>query len=67
MAKSAIVLDSWKLSIFKKGLDEMKYNYTEHAGLDANTVILQVETEDIGALAKSVMALNSKAARSRLH
>lgn len=65
--KAAIVLDSWKLEIFKKTLDEKGYSYTQHKGLDDESVILQVETDSIESLAPVVREMNAKAARSRLN
>jgi len=50
MKKAGIMLDSWKLKIFKKHLDKAGYTYKKHPGLTANTVTLKVETDDLQRL-----------------
>lgn len=45
MKTAAVVIDSWKLPIFKKHLDKAAYSYTEHPGPTPDTLILKVSYE----------------------
>lgn len=65
--KAAIVIDDWKLSIFKKILDGEGYEYTEIKGPIARCITLQVETDDIEKLRPIVERMQHEAARSRMH
>ena len=67
MKKGAIVIDSWKLSIFETHLDEAMYKYTVHEGITADTLTINVETIDVNALAIVVKTANLAAAKSRMH
>ena len=37
---AGIAIDAWKLTIFKKHLDDAGYEYTEHPGLTPNGKML---------------------------
>jgi len=65
--KAAIVIDSWKLSIFKKTLDEEGYKYTEFNGPTDDCITLQVITGSIAKLKPVVERMNAEAARSKRH
>lgn len=45
--KAGIVVDNWKLPVFRKRLTEAGYHYTDAGGLTHDTTVLTVETDDI--------------------
>lgn len=47
MKKAGVVLDEYKLPIFKKGLDDMGYKYSEHSGPVKGCITLKIETDNI--------------------
>lgn len=65
MKKAGIVLDKWKLPIFKKTLDAEGYKYKQYPGPFHDSITLQVETDDIAKLTPIVENMNAEAARSR--
>ena len=67
MKKAVIVLDDWKLPIFKKTLESEGYKYSKHPGLSKGTLILKVETDNLAKLAGIVKGMNGEAARSRMN
>jgi hypothetical protein len=67
MKKVAIMLDAWKLKIFKKHLDGASFSYKKHPGLTANTLTLKVETDDVPRLKTTVEAAQRECARARMH
>jgi len=50
--KAAIVIDTWKLAIFKKGLKKSGYTFTKGKGLTPDSLVLTVKYEDYQALDK---------------
>lgn len=48
--KAGIVLDDWKLPVFRKRLTEAGFEYTDAGGLTADTTVLTVETDNIAWL-----------------
>lgn len=56
MKTAGIVIDNWKLSIFKRHLDGAGYSYTEHKGLTAGTMVLKVKTDLIAPLQRVIEA-----------
>jgi hypothetical protein len=48
--KAAIIIDSWKLPMFKRNLDKAGYAFTQADGLTPDTLILSVETTNINGL-----------------
>ena len=60
--KVGIVLDAWKLTIFKRRLDAAGYAYEQHPGVTADTITLTVITEDQTPLVAVVKAANDEAA-----
>lgn len=63
MKKAAIAIDTWKLPIFSRILVAKGYHYTEGPGLSPGTLLLTVETDNMQALAQTVLACNKEAAR----
>lgn len=57
-----IVIDSWKLPVFKKMLETEKRSFTEHARVDG-TVCLQVEADDMYSLRRLVQRANYTASQ----
>ena len=43
---AGVVLDAWKIAIFKKHLLNAGYNFVESLGLTPDTLLLQVSYED---------------------
>lgn len=43
--KAGVLIERWKMLIFKRHLDAAGYKYTEHPGLSVGTVMLHVECE----------------------
>ena len=67
MKKAAIVIDDWKLSIFKKTLDSEGYEYKEIKGPGPNCITLTVKTDNIAKLRPIVEKMNREANLSKLH
>jgi len=65
MSKAGIIIDDWKLPIFKKTLDNKGYTYTEHHGPTEGCITLSVETDNIAKLTPLVKKMNKEAARSK--
>lgn len=57
---AAIVLDEWKLPIFKKHLDNAKRIYTQHPGITTGTLTLRVNYEWVADLSPIVEAANAE-------
>jgi len=61
--KTGIIIDDYKLPVFKKHLDQAGHAFTQMAAGD-NTILLVIEVEshaDIEALAPIVQAANEEA------
>ncbi len=56
--KAAIVVDDYKLPVFRRRLSESGYQFEEMAGVTADTKTLTVQTENLSALADVVKAAN---------
>ncbi len=66
--KAAIVIDDWKLPIFKKTLDSEGYKYSEHKGPADGCITLSVETDSIAKLKPIVERINKEARKlKKLH
>lgn len=50
MKTAGVVIDSWKLPIFKRHLDESACTYTEHPGYSSFTIILKISYEWVADL-----------------
>ena len=67
MKTAAIVIDAWKLPIFKKTLDIEGYKYSEHIGPGKYCITLKVKTDSIANLYLIVERMNKEAKISRMH
>lgn len=65
MKTTGIVIDDWKLEIFKKHLDKAGYTYEQSQGLTEDTLILSVKTKSIAKLQPVVKAANTAAAKEK--
>lgn len=66
MSKTAgVVIDAWKLAVFKSHLDAAGYKYTEHPGITDNTLILRVGYKWVAEIKPIIEAANAECARSR--
>lgn len=65
--KTAIALESWKLSIFKKELENAGFKFEKKAGIIKDTLTLMVETNDLYKLQEVIKAANKKAAKSKMN
>lgn len=63
--KAGIVIDDWKLGIFKKHLNKSKYQYEVKNGITKDTLSIFVEFENVGILETIVKAANDEAATSK--
>lgn len=63
MRKAGIAIDKWKLPIFSRILVEKGYHYEEGPGLTPDTLFLFVHTDNMQALAQTVLACNKEAAK----
>lgn len=63
MKTAGIMIDTWKLPIFKRHLDAAKFAYTEHPGITASSLNLKVKCEWLHELEPVVMAANEECAQ----
>jgi hypothetical protein len=63
---AGVVIDDWKLHIFKQHLDKAGFNYTKHLGLTPGTLILKVTTVSAAALQPTIEAAQRACAKSRM-
>lgn len=65
--KAGIVVDDWKLPIFRKRLTKAGFTYTDAGAFHTNTTVLQVETEEKhkARLSKIVRAAEAECQRSK--
>lgn len=59
---AGIAMDAWKLPIFERHLNEAGYAIKNCGALIGDTLLLQVETDDVKALEIVVRAANAEAA-----
>ena len=64
---AAIVIDTWKLPIFKKNLDADGYDYTEHASPELGMITLKVETDNLSSLGLLVKKMQVEASLSKMN
>lgn len=62
MKTAGVVIDRWKLAIFKKHLDGANRIYTEHPGVNAETLTLKVEYQWVADLKPVIEAANAECA-----
>lgn len=63
--RAAIVLDDWKLPVFRKRLEEAGYEYRDHGPLTRNTTTLTVQTTNLLALKSLLDACEAECRKSR--
>lgn len=63
MKTAAVMIDDWKLVIFKKRLGEAGYTYTEHLGLTESTILLRVSYDWVANLQPIIEAANAECAQ----
>jgi hypothetical protein len=61
MKVAGVLIDSYKLPIFKKHLDAAGYTYTENAGVTAETLTLRVNFEWVAKLKPVIEAAEAEA------
>jgi len=70
MSAAGVVLDAWKLPVFKRRLDDAGYQYTECPGITPDTKTLRVKYEYLADLMPIIEAANKECAQcqsKRLH
>lgn len=65
MKTAGVVIDDWKLPIFKKHLDSAKRTYTEHPGVTADTLTLKVQYKWVADLQPIIEAANKECANAK--
>jgi len=65
MKTAAVVIDDWKLPIFKRHLDAASRTYTEGVGITADTLLLQVQYEWVADLKPIIEAANKECANAK--
>jgi len=60
MKTAGVVIDDWKLPIFKRHLDEAGCTYTEHPGITDGTLTLRVQYEWVATLKPIIEAANEE-------
>lgn len=63
---AAVVIDKWKLAIFKKHLDAGGFTYEEGPGITADTLSLKVTTPDAMTLLPFMEAAQSECKRKKM-
>ena len=67
MQKAGIMLDDWKLPIFKKALGDAGFEYEQSPGITEDTLLLTVKTDDLHVLSLIVQKANNDAAKSKMN
>lgn len=62
--KAGIVLDNWKLPVFRKRLTVAGFTYTDAGGLTHDTTVLTVVTDDVAKLKTVVEACQKECVRT---
>jgi hypothetical protein len=65
MKKVAIVLDNWKLPIFRKALENAGFEYEDGGEITADSTLLRVNTADMDGLTNLVFACQRKCEKER--
>ena len=60
-----IALDRWKLSIFKKHLDNAGFKYSSGPGISDDTMFLYVITDELPRIQQVVQNANDEAAQTK--
>lgn len=62
---AGVVIDDWKLPIFKRHLDAAECKYTEHPGITPVTLTLRVQYEWLSKLKPIIEAANEECRNER--
>lgn len=62
---AGVVIDAWKLDVFRRHLDAAGYAYTEHAGPFPDVITLRVATDFAYKLQPIIEAAQQECARAR--
>lgn len=60
MKTAGVVIDDWKLPIFKRHLEGARCKYTEHPGITHGTLTLRVQYEWVSKLKPIIEAANEE-------
>jgi len=63
--KAGIVVDDWKLPVFRERLTAAGFTYTDAGGLTHNTTVLTVVTDDVSRLGDVVKECQRECNRQR--
>lgn len=63
--KAGIAIDTWKLAIFTRHLEQSGYEFTQGAGIAPDTLMLYVVTDNAQALQAVLRAANTEAAKTK--
>lgn len=63
MKNAGVVIDKWKLPIFKKHLDRAGFKFTEQSGPIKGMLTLNVQYEWVSALKPVIEAANEECAK----
>lgn len=63
--KAGIVVDNWKLPVFRERLTEAGYEYTDAGGFTHDTTVLTVVTDNMLALKQVIEACQAECRKSR--
>jgi hypothetical protein len=63
--RAGIAVDNWKLPVFRRGLTDAGYSYRDAGALTHDTTLLQVETDDMPALAKVIEKCQAECRKGR--
>ncbi len=67
MKRAAILIDDWKLPVFKRRLEEAGVTFEQHPGLSPTTLTLRVMCVDPYVLKSVIVAANNECAASKMH
>jgi hypothetical protein len=67
MMKIGIILDDWKLPLFKILLTDAGYSYTDKGSLSFETTLLLIETDDVVTLKIVIENCQAECLKSKLH
>ena len=65
MKKAAVVIDDWKLPVFRRHLDAAGRTYMEGPVITADTLLLQVQYEWVADLKPIIEAANKECANAK--
>jgi hypothetical protein len=60
---AGVVIDAWKLPVFRRHLDTAKRDYTEHPGITPDTLTLKVKYDWVHELQPIIEAANAECAQ----